>query len=102
MKIDNYNCEGLCFQETCNKKYTQFYKIDVEEFKFIVLFCKKHGDEYFIAYNKKLHKDEMIKINCVYCGSKKCLCLAMILESGNVLNAQKEKLKRNQNDFSIK
>jgi hypothetical protein len=45
-KIENYNCDGLCSQSYCDKKYTHFHTIQIKDMKVYLPFCEKHYEEF--------------------------------------------------------
>lgn len=47
-KIENYNCEGLCQQETCDKKYTQYAIVKINGMDIHLAFCDEHAREFEI------------------------------------------------------
>jgi len=46
MAIELYNCDGLCIQEFCSKRYTRMTTQTVRGMKLILGFCDKHAEEF--------------------------------------------------------
>ncbi len=42
-KIINYNCDGLCIEETCSDKYTHSQTIELNTLSLVVGFCEEHS-----------------------------------------------------------
>lgn len=63
-KITNYNCEGMCCEQNCSKKYTHHTTIEKNGMKMHLCFCKKHADIYeAFKFNDNKQEDIYI-INC--------------------------------------
>lgn len=45
-KIQNFNCEGMCIEEICDKKYTQYIIMEINGMKLNLSFCDKHAEEF--------------------------------------------------------
>ena len=45
-KIDNYNCDGLCIEKSCDKRYTHFTNRIINGVELHLSFCRKHANEY--------------------------------------------------------
>ena len=45
-KIDNYNCEGMCIEKGCSKKYTEITHVKINGMDIIFTFCKQHAGVY--------------------------------------------------------
>ena len=43
-KITNYNCDGICCQKYCNKKYTHFIVQEIRGMELVLGFCEEHGE----------------------------------------------------------
>jgi len=58
-KIENYNCDGLCCQSHCNKKYTHFLNIKIKNMSLHLDFCEDHYWEFYdeIEFLKELKKE---------------------------------------------
>ena len=52
-KIQNYNCDGLCIQQCCSKRYTHHTTHIINGMELHLGFCEEHADEYD---NYELHK----------------------------------------------
>jgi hypothetical protein len=46
MKIENYNCEGMCIHIFCSKKYTQFFNKNINKIPVQLCFCDEHAEEF--------------------------------------------------------
>ncbi len=53
--IEKYNSEGLCQEEYCNNPYTHSEWFEVDGFKFLVLFCEKHWNDFINRYLEAKH-----------------------------------------------
>ena len=43
-EITNYNCEGLCVERVCSRKYTHYVTLEIsKDIKYILPFCKPHA-----------------------------------------------------------
>lgn len=42
--IENYNCDGLCCEFICNRRYTHYIKLCIYNNTIVLGFCKKHYD----------------------------------------------------------
>ncbi len=47
-KIENYNCEGLCSEEFCDKRYTHFYNFEIGNIKVLIPFCYEHYEKFHL------------------------------------------------------
>ncbi|VVB71139.1 Uncharacterised protein [uncultured archaeon] len=45
-KIVNYNCDGICIEETCSQKYTRHTTYELKGMKLKFAFCEKHAEEF--------------------------------------------------------
>jgi protein-tyrosine-phosphatase len=45
-KITNYNCDGLCSEATCNKRYTQMERMTINGIDLIIAFCDEHAEQW--------------------------------------------------------
>jgi hypothetical protein len=44
-RIENFNCDGMCAEETCDAPYTHYTEYTEGEITFHVCFCKKHAEQ---------------------------------------------------------
>jgi hypothetical protein len=44
--IENYNCEGMCVEETCNNRYTKHTSLKLNGMKVHILLCEKHAEQF--------------------------------------------------------
>jgi len=45
-KITNYNCDGLCCNKFCDRRYTHFIEKTMNGMIVILGFCENHANEY--------------------------------------------------------
>lgn len=45
-KITKRNCNGLCAQAYCDKKYTQFERVTLNGIEMMIAFCDEHAKEW--------------------------------------------------------
>jgi hypothetical protein len=45
-EIINYNCDGLCIQESCSERYTHSTIQKINGVNVVLGFCKKHAKEF--------------------------------------------------------
>lgn len=45
-KIKNYNCDGLCVQLFCSKRYTHHTKLAINNMFLELGFCEEHSEQY--------------------------------------------------------
>jgi hypothetical protein len=43
-RVENYNCIGMCAEQTCNKKYKRFVKIQINSLIVVIPFCNEHAE----------------------------------------------------------
>lgn len=55
-KIYNYNCDGLCCEKTCDKRYTHFQKVEMYGMTLLLGFCDEHSDKISDEILKQLKK----------------------------------------------
>ena len=44
-KIENFNCDGLCSEKFCSKKYTYFIEKELGGMKVLINLCENHYEE---------------------------------------------------------
>lgn len=44
-EIENQNCDGLCCEEYCSKKYTQYIKLNLNNVELIIGLCDEHAEQ---------------------------------------------------------
>jgi len=52
-KIEIFNCDGLCCEKFCSKKYEYFIEKELFGRIFLIFTCKKHYEEILKGGNKK-------------------------------------------------
>jgi len=44
--IEKYNCDGICAQEFCDKRYTNFRIETIHGMRILIALCSKHAYEF--------------------------------------------------------
>jgi hypothetical protein len=44
-KIENHNFDGLCSEEYCSKKYSQYIKLNLNNVELIIGLCDEHAEQ---------------------------------------------------------
>lgn len=45
-KIQNYNCDGMCIQQSCSKKYTRMTTQKIKNIEVVLGFCDEHAEHF--------------------------------------------------------
>ena len=45
-EIRNYNCDGMCVERTCSKRYTRMTTQAINGLKLVLGFCEEHSNEF--------------------------------------------------------
>jgi len=45
-KIYNYNCDGMCCEEFCSKRYTHSTRRTLHGMNIVLGFCEEHANEF--------------------------------------------------------
>lgn len=45
-KIQNYNCDGMCHQEYCDKRYTDYEVVIIHDMETHIALCDEHAEEW--------------------------------------------------------
>ena len=59
--IVNYNCDGLCIQKYCSKKYTKMTNQEINNVDVVLGFCEDHAEEFENSPHQNLKGGAMMK-----------------------------------------
>ena len=60
-RIRAYNCEGLCIERACNRRYTHATEQTIGGMRVILPFCERHAEEFDDYELLEIRKSRLIK-----------------------------------------